>query len=86
MIESKKTKCSECCFCKLRGRADAKYAGVGHTGYARGYFYCTNPAAQELKDKHGYPQNAFIGYGSPESDTKLQLKTRPRWCPLSATE
>lgn len=86
MIECKKTKCRECCYCKLRGRADEKFASPGHKNYGRGYFFCEHPEAQNLKDNHGFPRTAFIGYGTAESITRLQLKTRPRWCPLTDEE
>lgn len=81
MLE-RKTKCSECCYCKLHGKADSRFALAGHKSHGRGYFYCENPEAQNMTDDHGNPRDAFIGYGTAEYETKLQLKTRPRWCPL----
>lgn len=35
-----------------------------------------------MKDKHGFPQNNFVGYGSMSLDSPLQLKTRKKFCPL----
>ena len=86
MLESKKTKCSECYYCKMHGRADTRYAGIGRSGYGRGNFFCEHPGAQNLKDNRGLPKTAFIGYGTAESTTRLQLKTMPRWCPLTDME
>lgn len=86
MIESKKTKCSECCYCKMRGRADAKFAGHGNAGYGRGHFYCKHPAIKNMEDKRGYPRQGFIGFGTTKHDSQVQIKTRPRWCPLAEAE
>lgn len=79
MQESKKTKCSECCYCKMTRRA------AGWNG--RGNFYCKNPETQKLPRKvFGNKDSCFICFGTSEYDTKPTIKTRPRWCPLSDSE
>lgn len=35
-----------------------------------------------MKDKQGYPQNNFVGYGDMSEESPLQLKTRKKFCPL----
>lgn len=79
MTESKKTKCTECYYCKMKGRANA---GFGHKNYGRGYFYCTHPEVKHLKDNYGHPRTGLIGCGTAEKTSQLQTKTRPRWCPI----
>lgn len=32
-------------------------------------------------DTLGNQMPSFIGFGTPEYDTKLTVKTSPRWCP-----
>lgn len=77
--ESKKTKCSECCYCEMARRA------AGWNG--RGTFYCDNPEAKKLPQKvFGNKSACFICFGTAEIDTRPQIKTRPRWCPLNIAE
>ncbi len=74
-------KCKECEHCKMRGRANVKYSGNGM--YGRGEFWCENPDTVKIP-LNGFGNSApgFIGFGTMEKDSKLQIKTSPRWCPL----
>lgn len=79
MLESKRTKCSECCYCKMTHRA-TRWNG-------RGTFYCKNPDAKKLPQKvFGNKSACFICFGTTEKDTRPLIKTRPKWCPLSDSE
>lgn len=74
-------RCKDCEYCKMPYRADAKYAGINHD-YGRGEFYCKNPETDKLPlEAFGYKPPGFIGFGTSEKDTKLQVKSSPRWCP-----
>ena len=74
-------KCKECEHCKMRSRANVKYAGYGT--YGRGEFWCEHPDAAKLPLRaFGNSAPKFIGFGTVEKDSKLQMKTSPRWCPL----
>lgn len=73
-------RCKECQHCELRNRAESKFAG-GY-GYGRGYFFCENQETKRLpREAFGNQMPSFIGFGTPEYDTKLTVKTSPRWCP-----
>ena len=73
-------KCSECDFCKMTTRANAKFNKSGI--YGRGEFFCENPETEKLPKKaFGNKMEGFIGFGTPERESKLTLKTSPRWCP-----
>lgn len=79
MFESKKTKCTECAYCKMTHRA------AGWNG--RGNFYCTHPKAKKLpQEAFGHKDMCFICFGTAKADTQPTVKTRPRWCPLTDTE
>lgn len=70
-----KIKCTECKYCKMTWRSS------GWNG--RGHFYCENPAASKLSDEvFGNKAPQFICFGTVEYETKPQIKTRPRWCPM----
>ena len=72
-------KCRECDFCKMTTRANAKYSG--YAIYGRGEFSCENPETKKLPRKaFGNKLEGFIGFGTPERESKLTLKTSPRWC------
>lgn len=67
-------------FEKLRNRAESKFTG-GY-GYGRGYFFCENQETKRLpREAFGNQMPSFIGFGTPEYETKLTVKTSPRWCP-----
>lgn len=73
-------RCKECRHCELRNRAESKFTG-GY-GYGRGYFFCENQETKRLpREAFGNQMPSFIGFGTPEYDTKLTMKTSPRWCP-----
>lgn len=73
-------RCKECQHCELRNRAESKFTG-GY-GYGRGYFFCENQETKRLpREAFGNQMPSFIGFGTPEYDTKLTVKTSPRWCP-----
>ena len=73
-------KCSECDFCKMTTRANAKFNKTGI--YGRGEFFCENPETEKLPRKaFGNKMEGFIGFGTPERESKLTLKTSPGWCP-----
>lgn len=72
--------CKECQHCELNGRADSKFAGGCRAG--RGFFFCENPETKKLpREAFGNKMPGFVGFGTPEYDTKLTTKTSPRWCP-----
>lgn len=74
-------KCKECEYCKMRGRANVKYSGYGI--YGRGEFWCEHPDTTKLPPRaFGRSAPSFIGFGTREKDSKPQIKTSPRWCPL----
>lgn len=74
-------RCKECQYCELHNRADSRF--VGWHSYGRGYFFCENSETKKLPIKEfGNKMPGFIGFGTPEYDTKLKMKTSPRWCPL----
>ena len=74
-------RCKECQHCKLKGRAESKFSGT-YTGSGRGYFYCENPEAKKLpREAFGNQMPEFVGFGTPEYNTKLTTKTSPKWCP-----
>lgn len=68
--------------CKQRDAGDeSKFSGT-YTGSGRGYFYCENPEAKKLpREAFGNQMPEFVGFGTPEYNTKLTTKTSPRWCP-----
>lgn len=73
-------RCKECQHCELRNRAEDKFAS-GY-GYGRGYFFCENQETKRLpREAFGNQMPSFIGFGTPEYDTKLTVKTSPKWCP-----
>ena len=73
-------RCKECQHCELRNRAESKFAG--RYGYGRGCFFCENQETKRLpREAFGNRMPSFIGFGTPEYDTKLTVKTSPRWCP-----
>lgn len=75
------TRCKDCEYCKLLYRADVIHAGIGRS-YGRGEFFCENPKTINLPaEAFGNKMRGFIGFGTPEKDTKLHMKTSPRWCP-----
>ncbi len=76
-------KCSECDFCEMITRANAKFSKSGI--YGRGEFFCENPETKKLPVKaFGNKAEGFIGFGTTEKESKLTLKTSPRWCPRRA--
>ena len=73
-------KCTVCEFCKMKGRADSSFSG-GYR-YRRGRFFCENPETKNLPEKaFGNKMRSFIGFGTPEKETRLTVKKSPRWCP-----
>ena len=49
---------------------------------AGGYFFCENQETKRLpREAFGNQMPSFIGFGTPEYETKLTVKTSPRWCP-----
>jgi hypothetical protein len=74
-------KCKECKFCEVHGRSESQRGKIG-----RKHYYCDQPEVHKLKDSHGLPQNNFVGFGTNTDLSPLQLKTRPRWCPLKKVE
>lgn len=55
---------------------------TGGYGYGRGYFFCENQETKRLpREAFGNQMPSFIGFGTPEYETKLTVKTSPRWCP-----
>lgn len=75
-------RCKECKYCKMQARANVLYSGIGRA-YGRGYFFCEHPETSKLP--HGAFGNSapgFIGFGTTDRESKLTVKTSPRWCPL----
>lgn len=73
-------RCKECQYCKLIGRGENKFSST--YGYGRGHFFCENPETEKLPIKaFGNSSPRFVGYGTEEYNTKLMVKTSPRWCP-----
>ena len=73
-------KCRECDFCEMELRADARFSG--YAIYGRGMFFCQNPETKKLPRKaFGNKLEGFIGFGTPERESILQMKTSPKWCP-----
>lgn len=74
-------RCKDCEYCEMLCQANTLYSGSGRL-YGRGEFYCTNPETGKLPNEaFGSKMREFIGYGTPERESKLQVKTSPRWCP-----
>lgn len=72
-------KCKECEHCKMLSRANAVAGYI----YGRGEFWCRNPETDKLPLKiFGSKAPGFIGFGTPEKESKIQVKTSPRWCPI----
>lgn len=66
-------RCKECQHCELRNRAESKFTG-GY-GYGRGYFFCENQETKRLpREAFGNQMPSFIGFGTPEYETKLTVK------------
>lgn len=74
--------CKDCKYCKECGRTVRQYDML----IGRKVYQCVHPKIYELKDKCGFPQNNFIGYGDMTVESTLQLKTRKKFCPLKSNE
>lgn len=73
-------RCIERDCCKMTTRANAKFSG--YAIYGRGMFFCENPETKKMPRKvFGNRMERFIGFGTPEKESKLTAKTSPRWCP-----
>ena len=73
--------CRECEYCKMRSRADVTLAGNGI--YGRGEFRCEHPETGKIPVKvFGNRMPGFIGFGTMDRRSVVQIKTHPRWCPL----
>lgn len=70
--------CKDCKYCEFYGRTSKQY----NMPYSRKMYNCTHSQIYEMKDKQGYPQNNFVGYGDMSEESPLQLKTRKKFCPL----
>lgn len=76
-------KCKECEHCKMTSRANIKFAGGGYGGYGRGEFFCEHPDVGKMHPRDfGNRAPGFIGFGTMEKESVVQIKTSPRWCPL----
>lgn len=71
-------RCSICAYCRCIAQPSPRRS----VSFRKQYF-CTHPA---LRD---YPSSAFkdkrigyIGHGDLTKESRLTLKTHPRWCPI----
>ena len=72
-----KSQCRYCNDCKASGRARDTIQGHG-----RKHYYCENEEAKKLPPEvFGNKAHRFIGYGENTWESKLAVKTAPRWCP-----
>lgn len=68
--------CKYCFFCKQIGRQNSNRDTLGRKRY-----YCKHEGVSNIRDKHGFLIDGFVGFGENNWDSPLVLKTSPRWCP-----
>ncbi|BDU81604.1 hypothetical protein SNUCP2_12740 [Clostridium perfringens A] len=44
-------------------------------------YYCKHEDISNIRDKHGFLIDGFVGFGENNWKSPLVLKTSPRWCP-----
>lgn len=44
-------------------------------------YYCKHEGVNNIRDKHGFLIDGFVGFGESNLKSPLVLKTSPRWCP-----
>ena len=71
-------RCTECAFCNPASKTKASRSIVG-----RSMYYCTHPCLSRLPVCVFRNMDiGFIGLGAATAESKLTLKTHPRWCPM----
>lgn len=71
-----KIKCMECKYLTMRHRSEGIYSS-----YGRGEYYCEHPVSRRLPAKaFGRKTACFVCFGTNERETRLTIKTAPRWC------
>lgn len=70
--------CKNCRYCKHIGNSK----GQRSRRIGRAHYECIHPKVYEMKDKHGFPINNFIGYGDYHKDNSLELKGCKSFCPM----
>lgn len=72
-----RAKCRHCSDCKSYGRSRNTLRSFGCKHY-----YCENEEAKKIPQKEfGSKAALFVGFGENTMESKLKLKTAPRWCP-----
>ena len=80
-----KPRCRLCQFCKDTGRAAV--TSNARNGYSRKSYMCEHPKAKELpQSAFGNKMACFIGFGDCTYESKVQVKTAPKWCPRKEME
>lgn len=81
MAKKEITSCKYCNYCKSRGQANRTGNNSGRE--PRKTYYCENPLTYELPaSSFGNRAHRFIGYGTSDWGSPLNMKTSPKWCPL----
>ena len=70
--------CRKCAFCGRRARAQTARSIMG-----RRMYYCAHPRLSDLPASVFRNMDpGFIGLGEATAESRLTLKTHPRWCPM----
>lgn len=73
--------CKQCLHCEQMGRQNSTWSSVGRKRY-----YCKHEGISNIRDKHGFLIDGFVGFGENNWKSPLTLKTSPRWCPKKNSE
>lgn len=77
---TEKKKCRYCEYCKDGGRMQSQCGRLGRKTY-----YCEEKRAYQLPmTAFGNKADRFIGFGDMTLQSKVSVKTAPRWCPINA--
>ncbi|EOU1153731.1 hypothetical protein C4D51_01225 [Clostridium perfringens] len=69
--------CKHCLYCEQIGRQNSTWGSIGRKRY-----YCKHEGVSNIRDKHGFVIDGFVGFGENNLKSPLVLKTSPRWCPI----
>lgn len=73
-----KRQCKYCEFCEQIGRQQSN-----SFTYGRKQYWCKHLSVKTMNDQiFGNKARGFIGFGNNDLESKLAIKTHPRWCPL----
>lgn len=75
-----KKMCKYCNHCKCVGRANE--TRNSRTGWSRKEYMCKHPEINNMPlSAFGSRMPGFIGFGDCTSESPVQIKTAPKWCP-----